>query len=75
MSQGAVEATLGRLITDDAFRRRFLRAPERTLALSGVRLNAVELASLQRLEEPVLTLLAETLDDRIRRADHDPDEP
>jgi hypothetical protein len=58
------------LITDDSFRRRFLQAPERTLERSGLRLTVVELASLRRLEASVLTLVAETLDDRIRRADH-----
>lgn len=75
LSQAAVESALGRLLTDDAFRRRFLVHPEHLLTVCGMRLTDQELAALQRIEGAELSRVAELLDDRIRRADLDAVQP
>ena len=67
MSQRDVERTLGRLLTDDAFRRDFFQNPDRACVELGVRLMAHELDALLRVSPRRLASLAEQLDDRICR--------
>ena len=69
MSQRAVEATLGKLICDDEFRREFFGDALETIARCRVSLTDVELTSLQTIDRGHVERLAHTLDDRIRRVD------
>ncbi len=73
MSQLAVEQTLGRLLTDAAFRRQFFEDPCRASILSGLKLSAEELEALRRLPRTDLAGLASRLDDRICRLCPDED--
>ncbi len=67
VSQQAVEQTLGRLLTDAAFRRCFFADPSRAVVLSGLTLSSVELDALRRLPAGELATLGRHLDDRICR--------
>jgi hypothetical protein len=67
MSQLAVEQTLGRLLTDAAFRRQFFENPSRAAILSGLRLSPEELDALHRLPRGEMAALSQHLDDRICR--------
>jgi hypothetical protein len=69
MSQGAVEATLGRLLCDDAFRQEFFEDAETATARAGLRLTAVELGSLQRIGRRAIEQFVGHLDDRVRRVE------
>jgi hypothetical protein len=71
MSQRDVERTLGRLLTDPGFRRRFFRNPARACLEFGLQLAAHEVEALLRVPPRRLTSLAEQLDDRICRLDID----
>ena len=79
MSQRDVERTLGRLLTDAAFRRDFFRNPARACLELGVQLVAHEVDALLRVSPRRLASLAEQLDDRICRLDiedvNDPSPP
>ncbi len=68
MSQYAVEAAMGRLICDDAFRARFRADPQGAVREAGFDLTAYELAGLRAVNLSALERLAAMLDDRIRRA-------
>ncbi len=67
MSQTDVERTLGRLLTDAAFRQGFFQDPDRACLLLGVRLAPHELEALLRVPRRRLGNLSEKLDDRICR--------
>jgi hypothetical protein len=67
MSQHAVEQTLGRLLTDAEFCRRFFEDPGPTSVLSGLKLSPEELEALRRLPRADLAMLSRRLDDRICR--------
>jgi len=67
MSQRDVESTLGRLLTDAAFRVRFLTRPDATAQREGLNLKPDESRALERLPVGVLLELASYLDDRVRR--------
>jgi hypothetical protein len=69
MSQRDVERTLGRLLTDPAFRRGFFRNPARACLELGVQLVAHEVDALLRVSPRRLASLAEQLDHRICRLD------
>jgi putative modified peptide len=69
MSQRDVERTLGRLLTDAAFRRDFFRNPARACLELGVQLAAHEVDALLRVSPRRLASLAEQLDHRICRLD------
>jgi putative modified peptide len=79
MSQRDVERTLGRLLTDPAFRRDFFRNPARACLELGVQLVAHEVDALLRVSPRRLASLAEQLDHRICRLDiedvNDPSPP
>ncbi len=69
MSQRDVERVLGRLLTDDAFRRDFFKDPARACQLLGLQLAASEIDALFRVPRPPLVTLSDHLDDRICRFD------
>jgi len=65
MSQPAVERTLGKLLTDEAFRDRFFAAPELATWEVGLQLSTVELEALSRISRVGLLHVALWLDKRI----------
>ena len=68
MTQRNVETTLGRLLTDDELRGRFLEDPSGTLealVASGIELTGVEIAALAATEPGLLRAGAVALDPRI----------
>lgn len=72
MSQPNVERVIGRLATDEAFRRRF--AAERAavlaeLAEQGVELTACERVALASLDTRAVGRFADQLDPRIQKCD------
>ena len=72
MSQRNVERVIGRLVTDEAFRRRFAASPEallRELAAYGVELNACEMQALVSIDPRELDRFADAIDPRIQKSD------
>jgi hypothetical protein len=69
MSQGDVEWTLGRLLTDSVFRRDFFDDPGGACLLLGLQLAPSEIDALLRIPRPALVALGGRLDDRICRVD------
>lgn len=72
MSQSNVERVVGRLVTDEEFRRRFAEAPSAVLSeltASGWELTGCELRALSSLDAGVAERLARELDPRIQKAD------
>ncbi len=67
MSQRAVERALGKLVTDDEFRRRFFHAPAEASRDAGLDLTPGELEALARLPSSALARFSARVDDRIRR--------
>lgn len=70
MSQKYVEAVIGRLATDESFRRRFhddRAAVIAELAAQGMRLTAVERRALLDLDDAACERFAERLDPRIQK--------
>jgi len=67
MSQLAVERTLGKLLTDEAFRERFFTSPRETVWAAGLRLSDIELAALSGLSRSALRSFSASLDPRICR--------
>lgn len=71
MSQKALEAALGRLLCDDAFRRAFSEDSEVASLHVGLQLTPLELRSLRRIRAEV-ERFAPHLDDCIRRVEEPP---
>ncbi len=72
MSQRNVERVIGRLVTDEGFRRRFALAPAAALqeiVETGVELTVCELRALAALDPRVLARCADALDPRIQKTD------
>jgi len=67
MSQMAVEQTLGRLLTDAAFRRAFLADPDRASLFAGLQLSPGELEALGHAPRSAFAVLGRRLDGRICR--------
>ena len=67
MTQEAVERTLGKLLTDEAFRERFFTTPRVTAWAAGLRLSDIELAALSGLSRSALRSFSASLDPRICR--------
>ena len=67
MSQRDVERALGRLVTDEAFRREFYHDPPRACVGLGIQLTEEEIQALVATPRSVLADLASRLDDRICR--------
>ena len=73
MSQSNVERVIGRLVTDEAFRRSFATDPraalQETTGWCGRELNACELEALVALDPAAIATFAETVDPRIQKSD------
>jgi hypothetical protein len=72
MAQRSVERVLGRLVTDEAFRRAFTDNPVRTLVScteEGAELNQCEVQALCALDRDLLARFAEAIDPRLQKAD------
>lgn len=72
MSQRSVEQVIGRLATDEAFRRRFAEDPAaalQELAASGLELTLCELRALSTIDAGVAARFADALDPRIQKTD------
>jgi hypothetical protein len=71
MTQKNVELVIGRLVTDEEFRRGFRRDPQAALAAlldSGIELNRVERDALLSLDAEAFERLAPALSLRLQRA-------
>ena len=74
MTQRVIEAVIGRLITDEAFRAAFLSDPRRTLAglrERGVDLTQGEIAALVDTDSALWEQVAERIDSRLQKANLD----
>ena len=74
VAQRIIEILIGRLITDEHFRREFTREPERTLLTltdHGLELNTVEMAALVRTDPAVWARTAGEIDPRLQKASLD----
>ncbi|HKF42606.1 MAG TPA: Os1348 family NHLP clan protein [Thermoanaerobaculia bacterium] len=70
MTQKNVELVIGRLVTDEEFRRLFERDPAaalETLAVTGLELNRVERQELLSLDAEAFEVLAPTVSPRLQR--------
>ena len=72
MTQQAVERTLGKLLTDEAFRERFFATPVAACREAGLALSPIEIDALSRLSRDELAQFGESLDQRISRASLEP---
>ena len=73
MTQQPVERALGKLLTDENFRERFLENPEAASWAAGLALSPIELEALSRIPPHALASLHDDLDKRISRPSLDPD--
>ena len=73
MSQKTVEETVGKLVTDEGFRKLFFTDPKKTSVLAGLDLSQEELEALSRIPQVALMALSDRMDDRICRL-HIPEE-
>jgi len=72
MSQSNVERVIGRLVTDEGFRRRFGEDPLavlRDLMASGLDLTACEFRVLSAFDPRIAARCARAIDPRIQKAD------
>jgi hypothetical protein len=70
MSQRTVESVIGRLVTDEGFRRRFQTEPTLVIAelvASGVPLTPVERRALLAMDTGVCERFADCLDPRLQK--------
>jgi putative modified peptide len=67
MSQAAVEKALGKLITDEGFRRRFSKDPAAACFAAGLELSPAELDALSRIPGKAIDRISARLDHRICR--------
>ena len=70
MSQRNVERVIGRLVTDEKFRRRFESDPVKTLeemAAAGAELTDVEKRALAGLDARVVARFADAIDPRLQK--------
>lgn len=72
MSQRNVERVIGRLVTDEAFRRQFAADPRATLhgmIAAGVELNDCEQWALATIDREALGRFADAIDPRLQKSD------
>jgi hypothetical protein len=72
MSQRSVERVLGRLVTDEGFRRRFAGNPDAALgemAAAGLELTPLEAQALAGVDARMLERIAGMLDPRLQKID------
>jgi hypothetical protein len=67
MSQRDVESTLGRLLTDSAFRVRFFTQPASAVASEGLDVSGTEIQQLERMPIGAVLELASHIDGNLRR--------
>ena len=67
MTRHAVERTLGKLATDEAFRARFFENPAAATWEACIPLSAMELEALSGLSRAAIVRFSESFDGRIRR--------
>jgi hypothetical protein len=71
MSHRSIEVLIGRLITDEAFRRAFLSSPYSVIGsfiLTGHELTATEIMALTATPADLWQLVAEQVDCRLQKA-------
>lgn len=71
MAQRSVELLIGRLVTDEGFRARFLRNPEATLIQFvewGYELTSLEIAAVGATDPGLWTRTAQQVDPRLQKA-------
>ena len=71
MSHRHLEVVIGRLVTDESFRRRFVEQPTRwsdELAEAGLELSDAELTALRRTEASAWLAIADAIDPRLQKA-------
>jgi hypothetical protein len=66
MSKEAVQAVIGKAVTDGKFREELFANPDH--ALSGFELTEAEIAALKNVDAETLESFAGTLDERISKA-------
>ena len=69
--QRSIEIIIGRLVTDEDFRRAFLRDPRGTLAAAvewGLALSPLEIRALLATEPSLWDRVADHVDGRLQRA-------
>ena len=71
MSQQNVERVIGRLLTDEGFRRRFLKDAHSTIQefAEGGGLNPCEVHALTALDRELLARFADLIDPRLQKTD------
>ena len=72
MSHRSVETIIGKLATDEGFRRRFLEDPAAVLDElrgQGWELSPVETGALAALDQVAITAFAEALDRRLQKVE------
>lgn len=72
MSQRNVEKVIGRLVTDEAFRREFVKDPNATLRAlveHGIELTECECEGLRNVDGRMLTICANAIDPRLQKSD------
>lgn len=70
MSQRNVERVIGRLVTDEQFRRRFESGPVQALqeiAAAGIELTDVEMRALAGLDARLVSRFADAIDPRLQK--------
>ena len=67
MSQEAVERLLGRLLTDDSFRKRSIKSIKKLCRENGYDLNTNELSAINRDDIIRLEQVSQLLDKNIKR--------
>jgi hypothetical protein len=71
LAQRIIEILIGRLITDEQFRREFLEAPESTLFTlcdQGLELSKTEISALLNTDPTLWARTANGLDPRLQKA-------
>ena len=71
MAQRIIEMLIGRLITDEQFRREFLADPEATLLVlreRGLELSETEIAALLNTDATLWARIADGIDPRLQKA-------
>jgi hypothetical protein len=71
MGQRSVEILIGRLVTDEDLRRRFLAEPQETIRMAqqgGLALTATEVDALLASPGALWEILAAALDPRLQKA-------
>jgi hypothetical protein len=71
LAQRIVETVIGRLITDEAFRSRFMANPEKTLLAlrdTGLDLSRTEIAALVSTKASIWRRAAGAIDPRLQKA-------